>query len=139
MDTETPLAIDFQTLMSSALISGLALWLLIRKPLGVPPGPRWRTPILGNLREFASHFGLKSTLQGLRCTYGDIYSLFLGRRLVVIVSGRDAITRVLKKDEKILERNDVLGEMTSLVGCKFYLTIIFFNLTPFNISLRLCH
>ena len=96
--------IDFQALLSTILVSVLTLWLLVRKPFGIPPGPRWRTPIFGNLRAFSSHDGLKSTLNGLRGTYGNIYSLYLGRRLVVIVCGTKATQKVLRRDGSVLKK-----------------------------------
>ncbi|KAF7225026.1 cytochrome P450 2F2 isoform X1 [Nothobranchius furzeri] len=63
----------------------ILLLLKSRRPKNFPPGPpAW--PVLGNLLYLISKDPLKN-LEKLRQSYGNVYSLFLGSRPVVVING----------------------------------------------------
>uniref|UniRef100_A0A8C6SKP6 Cytochrome P450 n=1 Tax=Neogobius melanostomus TaxID=47308 RepID=A0A8C6SKP6_9GOBI len=68
-----------------------------RRPKNFPPGPT-ALPFLGNvlnLNLLTSHlFCLPSCFQ-LRRTYGNVYSLYIGHRPAVVVSGTKALKEAL--------------------------------------------
>ena len=74
----------------------LLVYVTTRRRPGIPPGPpRW--PVIGNIGSLASRDVLKR-LDGLRQTYGDVYSIYVGQQLVVVDSGYDAIHDALVKN-----------------------------------------
>jgi len=60
-----------------------------------PPGPPL-TPLIGNLLIFASN-DILQTLKDLRREYGDIFSLCIRNKVVVVVNGLDNIKEVFVK------------------------------------------
>ncbi|XP_012316881.2 cytochrome P450 2B6 [Aotus nancymaae] len=79
-----------------ALLTGLLLLLVRRQPKAhgrLPPGPR-PLPLLGNLLQMDRRGLLKSFLK-LREKYGDVFTVYLGRRPVVMLCGVDAIREAL--------------------------------------------
>ncbi|GFN84730.1 cytochrome p450 [Plakobranchus ocellatus] len=60
------------------------------RPYLIPPGPR-RLPFLGNLHEFLKKPCILELASELRVRYGDVYSLYLGNKLIVVVNGLDLI------------------------------------------------
>lgn len=77
-------------------IIALSIWILFRKPKGIPPGPPSYVPILGNLVNLAPKTAIE-TLRGYRAKYGDIYSMQMGSRLVIAVNGYETIKDILVK------------------------------------------
>ncbi|KAM4825777.1 cytochrome P450 2B4-like [Thomomys bottae] len=76
----------------------IGLLLLVFKPGSkssghLPPGPR-PLPLLGNVLQMNRHGLLKSFLQ-LREQYGDVFTVYLGRKPVVMLCGADAIREAL--------------------------------------------
>ena len=73
------------------LLAYLAL-LVMRKPAGIPPGPKYTLPIIG---DFWALIGGKfegfKTFRKIRKTHGDIFSLYMGRDLTVVINGYDNI------------------------------------------------
>uniref|UniRef100_A0A3B5BH53 Cytochrome P450 2F2 n=1 Tax=Stegastes partitus TaxID=144197 RepID=A0A3B5BH53_9TELE len=63
----------------------IILQLKSRRPKNFPPGPP-TLPIVGNLLQLNLHNPLED-FERLRKTYGNVYSLFLGPRPAVIISG----------------------------------------------------
>lgn len=59
----------------------------------LPPGPR-PLPLLGNLLQMDRNSLLKSFLK-MRKQYGDVFTLYLGPRRVVILCGTEAIREAL--------------------------------------------
>ena len=70
------------------------LHILLRKPKGIPPGPLFTIPILGDLLLLASG-DIKGAFRKLRNKHGDIFSFYIGRQLVVVVNGYELISKVL--------------------------------------------
>ena len=80
------------------LVIGVCTFLLVyiatRRPAMVPPGP-FIWPVVGNLPSFAGDTIEK--MQNLRLKYGDIFGLYMGSSLTIIVSGYDAVKEVMVK------------------------------------------
>ncbi|XP_069854964.1 cytochrome P450 2B4-like [Dipodomys merriami] len=87
---------ELSALLSLLLLTGLLLLLLRAgsKARGrLPPGPR-PLPLLGNVLQMDRHGLLKSFLQ-LRERYGDVFTVYLGSRPVVMLCGADTIREAL--------------------------------------------
>ena len=79
--------VDFTTLLIFFLVLMLT-YICFRKPAGIPPGPVFTLPVLGDLPHIAATKGdMIGTLRKLREKYGNIYSFYMGRQLAIIVSG----------------------------------------------------
>ncbi|XP_046585091.1 cytochrome P450 2J6-like [Haliotis rubra] len=70
------------------------LWLLTRRPSGLPPGPPL-LPFVGNVLSMGSD--PRITLKKLRQQYGDIFSVYIFNTPVIVLNGynvlRDAIVK----------------------------------------------
>uniref|UniRef100_A0A8C6SFI9 Cytochrome P450 n=1 Tax=Neogobius melanostomus TaxID=47308 RepID=A0A8C6SFI9_9GOBI len=64
-----------------------------RRPKNFPPGPT-TLPFFGNVLNLSVDNPLKS-LEKLRRTYGNVYSLYIGHRAAVVVSGAKALKEAL--------------------------------------------
>nr|XP_051685722.1 cytochrome P450 2B4-like [Oryctolagus cuniculus] len=87
---------EFSLLLLLAFLAGLLLLLLRGHPKAhgrLPPGPH-PLPVLGNLLQMDRKGLLHSFLQ-LREKYGDVFTVYLGSRPVVILCGTDAIREAL--------------------------------------------
>lgn len=87
----------FLNIFSSVLLvfTSIVIFLSCRRRQGIPPGPA-RFPVVGNLPALASRDVLK-TLDELRLKYGDVFSLYIGKELVVILNGYETIRDALVK------------------------------------------
>ena len=56
---------------------------------GLPPGPKYHLPFIGNLHQINPD--MRITLRKFRKDYGDVYSLYMGAKLAIVISGYDAI------------------------------------------------
>ncbi|XP_020010699.1 cytochrome P450 2B4-like [Castor canadensis] len=87
---------EFSVFLFLALLTGLLLLLVRGHPKDhghLPPGPR-PLPFVGNILQMDRKGLLKSFLQ-LREKYGDVFTVYLGRRPVVILCGTDTIREAL--------------------------------------------
>uniref|UniRef100_A0A8D2DPX5 Cytochrome P450 n=1 Tax=Sciurus vulgaris TaxID=55149 RepID=A0A8D2DPX5_SCIVU len=87
---------ELSVLLSLALLTGLFLLLarVCPKARGhLPPGP-WPLPFLGNLLQL-QRGGLLSSFLRLREKYGDVFTVYLGPRPVVVLCGTEAIREAL--------------------------------------------
>ena len=75
------------------LLVGASIWRQATL-INLPPGPRG-LPVLGALPRLGRKPYL--TIQRWWETYGDVYSLYLGSRLVVIINGVDAMRECFVK------------------------------------------
>ncbi|XP_046568799.1 cytochrome P450 2H2-like [Haliotis rubra] len=83
------------------LVSGvclLALWYSTRRPSGLPPGPRG-VPVLGNLVSMKPDF--REQFQEWRKQYGDLFTLYLGNRLTIVLNGYDTVKEALVKNSDV--------------------------------------
>ena len=69
---------------------------------GLPPGPRFRVPLVGNM--YAVTTDMRQFLRKYRKKYGDIYCLYFGNRLVIIIAGFDYLRDAFSK------RGDVFSD-----------------------------
>ena len=96
--------VAFTTLISSAILSLLFLSRLIRWRIAAsryPPGP-WGLPVLGvlpMLRSNAPHLTINAWWE----KYGDVISFYMGSRLVVVVSGVEALRECFVKKGAVFE------------------------------------
>ena len=73
----------------------LLMYVWFRKPAGLPPGPMFTLPVLGDLPQLATAKGdVFGALRKLRKKHGRIYSFYMGRQLAIIVNGYDMIHKV---------------------------------------------
>ncbi|KAL8573101.1 hypothetical protein ACOMHN_027361 [Nucella lapillus] len=87
------------TVAASAVTVTLMWWVSTRRPQGVPPGPGLALPVLG-------HFHLlqkdpRGQFRAWRRQYGDVFSLYMGRRLMVVLNGHRAIREALVKQADV--------------------------------------
>ncbi|KAM5237224.1 cytochrome P450 2B4-like [Ctenodactylus gundi] len=87
---------ELSVLLLLAVLTGLLLLLLRGHPRAhgrLPPGPR-PLPFIGNLLQMDRQGLLKSFLQ-LQKKYGDVFTVYLGPRPVVLLCGTEAIREAL--------------------------------------------
>ncbi|KAL3875530.1 hypothetical protein ACJMK2_033474 [Sinanodonta woodiana] len=99
------------------LLAILTLWFYKRQGRGkLPPGPR-HIPFVGNAWELAADPDLRKSLRRLHKQYGDIYRLYMGPKLAVVISGYEAIKEVfVKHGGEFSDRPDSL--FSNLIGEK---------------------
>lgn len=68
------------------LICFLVLYLSMRKPAGIPPGPSFTLPVLGDTPLLIGQ-DMIQTFRKLRKKYGDIFSFYMGKEHTIIISG----------------------------------------------------
>ena len=74
----------------------LLVYLCTRKPSGIPPGPAYTLPVVGDIPLLIGGDVLK-IFQKLRKTHGDIFSLYFGKDLTIILNGYDCIQKAAIK------------------------------------------
>ena len=80
-------------MISMLLISVVVLFLvyvIYRKPTGIPPGPSYTLPFIGDL-PLLTDGGILGTFRKLRQKHGDIFSIYLGRDLNIVLNGYQVI------------------------------------------------
>ncbi|KAK6165426.1 hypothetical protein SNE40_022354 [Patella caerulea] len=100
-----------QVNVTTCLVFGacVGIWWLMRKPRGIPPGPRFTLPILGDLLSLERGGGdTRIAIRRLRKKHGDIFSVYFGPRLFIFINGYDLIKDALVK------RADVFSNRPSL-------------------------
>ncbi|ESO92157.1 hypothetical protein LOTGIDRAFT_217014 [Lottia gigantea] len=102
-----------------------SFWLVMRKPHGIPPGPSWTLPIVGDMLSIGSKTDKSNVtlpFRRLRKKYGDIYSVYTGPKLTIVVSGIDNIKELLIKNGDVFSDrpptylNDYLSKRKGLVS-----------------------
>ncbi|KAL8604729.1 hypothetical protein ACOMHN_017688 [Nucella lapillus] len=86
--------------MTSMLVGGvLALtflwWRSTRRPAGIPPGPGLALPLLGHLHLLERD--PRAKFSQWRQQYGDIFSLYLGNHLVIVLNGYSVLREAFVK------------------------------------------
>ncbi|KAK2088523.1 Cytochrome P450 2B6 [Saguinus oedipus] len=98
-----------------ALLTGLLLLLVQRHPKAhgrLPPGPR-PLPLLGNLLQMDRRGLLKSFLK-FREKYGDVFTVHLGPRPVVMLCGVDAIREALVDQAEVFSGRGKIAMVDSV-------------------------
>ena len=72
-------------LVGAAVTLSLLCWLSTRRAPGLPPGPGPALPLLGHLHLMERD--PRARFQQWRRQYGDVFSLYMGSRLVVVFCG----------------------------------------------------
>ena len=85
---------------------------------GLPPGPRFRLPLIGNLYDVDTD--IRKFLRRYRKQYGDIYSLYFGNKLVIVISGYSYLKEAFVKNGDIFsdrpKGHDIFTEITNGKG-----------------------
>ncbi|PVD29147.1 hypothetical protein C0Q70_11744 [Pomacea canaliculata] len=89
--------LDINTgLALGAGVLSLLWWISVRRPAGAPPGPWLAVPLLGHLLLMMKK-DTRQQFAAWRRQYGDVFSLYLGSQLVVVLNGykvlKDALTK----------------------------------------------
>ena len=86
--------VDMMTMFIFFLVFML-MFIGLRKPAGIPPGPLFTIPVLGDLPQITAAKGdVVGMLRKLRKKHGKIYSFYMGRQLAIIVNGYSMIHKV---------------------------------------------
>ncbi|XP_055957962.1 cytochrome P450 2J2-like [Patella vulgata] len=88
-------------------VTCLGIWLLMRKPQGIPPGPRFTLPILGDMY-LKGESDLRIVARQLRKEYGDICSAYFGSKLFIFLNSYDVIKEALVKNGDIFSHRPSL-------------------------------
>ncbi|XP_033823861.1 cytochrome P450 2B1-like isoform X1 [Periophthalmus magnuspinnatus] len=85
-------------MVTSVLLLGICLVFIImhlksRRPKNFPPGPT-ALPFLGNMHNLSPSNPLND-IEKLRRVYGNVYSLYMGHRAAVVISGTKALKEAL--------------------------------------------
>ena len=116
----------YSLLTDTSVILGiliLTLYALLRsvyidRSNGLPPGPRFRVPLIGNLYDVDTD--IRKFLRRYRKQYGDIYSLYFGNKLVIVISGYSHLKEAFVKNGEIFSDRpkgyDIVKEITNGKG-----------------------
>uniref|UniRef100_A0A0L8I4Z8 Cytochrome P450 n=1 Tax=Octopus bimaculoides TaxID=37653 RepID=A0A0L8I4Z8_OCTBM len=81
------------------ILTGVLIWMLMRRPKGIPPGPV-RIPILGSTALFTgTHPG--EVLTSLQRQYGDIFSIYVGNKLLIFFNGYEVFKEAFVKNAAV--------------------------------------
>lgn len=87
------------------VVVALLLYVTSRRRTGIPPGPaRW--PIIGGMGAF---YG-KDTFTAFKCLrkkYGDIFSVYIGSELTIVLNGYQAINEAFVMKGRVFSRRPV--------------------------------
>ena len=82
-------------LVAGVLSLSLLYWLSTRRPAGLPPGPGPALPLLGHL--LLLERDPRAQFRQWRRQYGDVFSYYVGSRLVVVLNGLDVLKEAFVK------------------------------------------
>ena len=103
-------------------VCAVSLWWMFRKPQGIPPGPRWTLPVVGDLlsiNQKSDDGDIRLAFRRLRKQHGDIYSVYMGNKLSIFVNGYDNIHDLLVKNGDLFSDRPLIfsyGQLTKYKG-----------------------
>ncbi|KAK6189768.1 hypothetical protein SNE40_001764 [Patella caerulea] len=89
-------------------VACLGICWLMKKPRGIPPGPRFTLPILGDMLSLRGEEDLRVVARQLRKEYGDICSAYFGSKLFIFLNSYDVIKDALVKNGDIFSNRPSL-------------------------------
>ncbi|RUS89666.1 hypothetical protein EGW08_002587, partial [Elysia chlorotica] len=101
--------------VAAALIVTLVLMSRGQTPANLPPFPGRRVPIFGHLLLLGSE--AREKLLEIRKTTGDIFSMYLGGTLFIVLSGLDVLKEALVKQGDVFVDRPV-GGLSSVLKVK---------------------
>ncbi|XP_043935448.1 cytochrome P450 2D15-like [Protopterus annectens] len=114
--------------LSLVAIMVLFLFWKWRRPANFPPGP-WALPIIGNFLQVDYRNPL-ADLEKLANKYGNIYSIFLGNKLIVVLNGFQTVKEALvNRAAEFSDRPEdpVFLKVNKNKGCQFDPTVVISN------------
>ncbi|GAB1599687.1 cytochrome P450 2U1-like [Argonauta hians] len=81
------------------ILTGVLIWILMRRPKGIPHGPV-RIPILGSTALFTGAHPADA-IAGLRQQYGDIFSIYVGNKLLIFFNGYEVFKEAFVKNAAV--------------------------------------
>ena len=87
MDTIT--AVDATSILVFIFVF-MTVYLAVRKPKGIPPGPALTLPLLGDLPLLAGG-DVRKIFRKLRKKYGHVFSFYMGKELMIVINGYELI------------------------------------------------
>ncbi|PVD29109.1 hypothetical protein C0Q70_11706 [Pomacea canaliculata] len=89
--------LDINTFLAVGVAVLSLWWFSVRRPAGAPPGPWLAVPLLGHLLLMMKKDPLEQ-FAAWRRQYGDVFSLYLGSQLVVVLNGYKVLKDALVKN-----------------------------------------
>ncbi|PVD29093.1 hypothetical protein C0Q70_11690 [Pomacea canaliculata] len=86
--------LDINTGLALGVAVLLLWWFSVRRPAGAPPGPWLAVPLAGHLLLMMKKDPLEQ-FAAWRRQYGDVFSLYLGSQLVVVLNGYKVLKEAL--------------------------------------------
>ena len=92
----------------------LLLYLSTRKPKGIPAGPFFTLPVVGDL-PLLLRGDIRKTFSQLQQKHGNVFSFYLGKDLVVVISGYDLIHKAAVRNGSMFSDRprDLLNNITT--------------------------
>ena len=127
---------DITVLLGILIIS---LYILLRHVIvsradGIPPGPTFRLPVVGNL--YAVEPDMRKFLRSYRKMYGDIYSLYFGNKLVIVIAGYERIKEAFVKNADVFSnrpKGDIIKKLSKGLGKhSAFCRLLFFSKLTFR-------
>ncbi|KAK7471858.1 hypothetical protein BaRGS_00035517 [Batillaria attramentaria] len=94
-------------LTGMVLLLSLLLWLYPRRSSRLPPGPGFALPLLGHLHLLGKD--PLATFRTWRRQYGEIFSLYMGQQLTVVLNGHKVIKEALVKQADVFSDRAEFG------------------------------
>ena len=77
----------------------LYLWFYNGRPKNAPPGPWFYVPVIGNLVQIGRN--PVTSFREMRKKYGDVFSVYMANRLVVVINGFDTMKEAFVKNSDL--------------------------------------
>ena len=92
----------------------LSIWACTRRPKNIPPGPRFFLPLLGNLLQVGAC--PETSFGQMRKQYGDVFSVYLGNHLCIVINGFANMKEAFVKNKDIFSSRPHLTTSPARIG-----------------------